>query len=117
MKFALLIHDDESWHGFSEQQQADLLNAHGAYVQALTEAGVMVGGEPLAHSREAVSVHGDGTVHDGPFIDSKEQLGGFYLIDVADRDEAVKWARRLPQCPPDGGAVEVRPVPDFGGGD
>lgn len=113
MKYALLIHDDESFHSYSDAQRADVIGAHQAYVQALVEAGVMVGGEPLAPSGEAVAVHADGTVHDGPYVDSKEQLGGFYLIDVADRDEAVKWARRLPQASPQGGAVEVRPVPDY----
>ena len=115
MKYALLIHDDESFHSFSEAQQAEVINAHQAYVKALSEAGVMLGGEPLAPSAGAVSVHADGTVHDGPFIDSKEQLGGFYLIDVPSRDDAVKWAQRLPQCAPNSGGVEVRPVPDYGG--
>ena len=113
MKYALLIHDDESFHSFTDTQRADLIGAHQAYVQALVEAGVMVGGEPLGPSADAVAVRADGTVHDGPYIDSKEQLGGFYLIDVANRDEAVKWARRLPQATPDGGGVEVRPVPDY----
>lgn len=115
MKYALLIHDDESFHHFSDEQRGEVLNAHQAYVQALTAAGVMVGGEPLAPSADAISVRADGTVHDGPFVDSKEQLGGFYLVDVADRDEAIKWAKRLPQCSPEGGAVEVRPVPDYAG--
>jgi len=113
MKFALLINDDETFHSYSDAQKGEVVMAHKAYVEALGKAGVIVGGEPLAPSGDAVTIRPDGTVQDGPFADSKEQLGGFYLIDVKSKDEAIEWARRLPQCAPNGGGVEVRPVPDY----
>ncbi|MEM6639091.1 MAG: YciI family protein [Pseudomonadota bacterium] len=113
MKYALLIHDDETFQRMAPAQQAEVIGAHQIYVDALTKAGVLIGGEPLGPSADALSVHPDGTVHDGPFADSLEQLGGFYLIEVASREDAIEWARRLPQCAPNGGAVEIRAVPDY----
>ncbi len=113
MQFALLIHDDETFHSFDEAQIGEVMMAHKAFTDALNEAGVYVGGEPLTHSSEAVTVLADGTVQDGPIADSKEQLGGFYLIDVADRDAAIGWAKRLPHASASGGGVEVRAIPNY----
>ncbi|MFK8014176.1 MAG: YciI family protein [Gammaproteobacteria bacterium] len=113
MQFALLIHDDESWHDLDDAQQGELLMAHKAFGDALTEAGVFVGGEPLEPSATAATVRSDGTVQDGPFVDSKEQLGGFYLIDVADQAAAIAWAKRLPMASATSGGIEVRGVPSY----
>ena len=85
--------------------------AWGAYTQAMVDAGVLVGGEVLGASDTATTVRvhdGRRDVHDGPYADTKEQLGGFYLIDVADMDAALEWAARNPAAST--GAVEVRPV-------
>ena len=77
----------------------------------MREKGVMVAGDGLQTSDTATSVRraaGGQTVHDGPFPETREQLGGYYLIDVADLDAALAWAKQVPVV--DGGGVEVRPV-------
>ena len=98
--------------------QADgTLNAHGdmdawiAYTQAMVDAGVMRGGNALKPGTTATTVRlrdGRRDVQDGPYIDSKEELGGYFVIEVAGLDEALQWAARNPAA--SYGAVEVRPV-------
>ncbi len=83
----------------------------GAYTRALIEAGVLVGGEALHPSATATTLRvrdGGRDVQDGPYADTKEQLGGFYVIEVPDLDTALEWAARNPAA--SRGAVEVRPV-------
>lgn len=85
-----------------------------AYSQALVEAGALVSGEALAGPETASTVqvrNGERLVTDGPFIEAKEVIGGFYVIDVADLDEALAWAARIPNA--HFGTVEVRPVMEF----
>ena len=112
MKYALLIYGDESiWDGLDEAERAEVYAAHDAYTQQLVEAGVMAGGAELAPSDTATSVRFEREgcrLVDGPFAELREQLGGFYLIDVPDLDAALDWARRMPGL--DGGCVEVRPI-------
>ncbi|MFT4866536.1 MAG: hypothetical protein ACI9CV_000438 [Ilumatobacter sp.] len=86
-----------------------------AYSTALNEAGAMVTGEALQGTETATTVqmrNGERIVADGPFIESKEVIGGFYVIDVANLDEALGWAARVPNAT--FGTVEVRPVMEFG---
>ena len=83
----------------------------GAYTKALIEAGVLVGGEALHPSSTATTLRVTGgarDIHDGPYADTKEQFGGFYVIDVPDLDAALAWAARNPAAAD--GAVEVRPI-------
>ncbi|MGB0112293.1 MAG: YciI family protein [Ilumatobacteraceae bacterium] len=85
-----------------------------AYSQALIESGALVGGEALQGIETASTVQvrdGKRIVTDGPFIESKEVIGGFYLIDVANLDEALDWAAKIPNST--FGTVEVRPVMEF----
>ena len=84
-----------------------------AYSQALVEAGAMVSGEALqgAHTTTVQVRDGKRIVTDGPFIESKEVIGGFYVIDVADLDEALDWAARIPNS--HFGTIEVRPIMEF----
>ena len=85
--------------------------AWGAYTRALMDAGVMVGGNALYPIEAATTVRvrdGQRDLHDGPYADTKEHLGGYYIIDVPDVDTALKWAARNPAA--SSGAVEVRPV-------
>ncbi|MEM7083936.1 MAG: YciI family protein [Pseudomonadota bacterium] len=110
MKFALLLFDDETFHDLSTSEHDKVMLAHQAFVDSLVEAGAMVGGEPLDRSSNAVTRFVDGRVQDGPFVDSKEQLGGFYLIDVPSKEAALSWAAKVPLA---SGAVEVRPIPDY----
>ena len=85
--------------------------AWGAYVQAVEAAGIVVSGAGLQPPHTATTVRvrdGKRLVQDGPFAASKEQLGGFFVIDVPDLDTALEWAARSPAASV--GAVEVRPV-------
>ncbi|MFC4058707.1 YciI family protein [Planomonospora corallina] len=88
-----------------------------AYDKAVHEAGIFVSGESLADLVTATTVRvrpdGERTVTDGPFAETREVLGGFYVIDVPDLDTALDWAARCPGSR-GSGAVVVRPVADFG---
>jgi hypothetical protein len=84
--------------------------AYRAYTQALTEAGVFVGGAPLLPPEQGATVRqrdGKRQVQDGPFAEAKEQLGGYYVINAATLDQALEWAARCPAA--SYGSVEVRP--------
>jgi hypothetical protein len=85
------------------------------FEQQLVDAGAKIAGEGLQPSATATTVKiGEGddrVVTDGPFAETKEQLGGFYLLECADLDEALEWAKKVPLQP--GGSVEVRPVMDY----
>ena len=112
MKYALFLYDDErSWTGMTDAEREAVLGEHGAYVDALIAAGVMQGGEPLETSDQAHTLRA-GAVQDGPYADTREQLGGFYVIEADSLDAAVEWARKCPTAQT--GVVEVRPVPDYG---
>jgi hypothetical protein len=85
--------------------------AWGAYTQALIDAGVMRGGNALKPAMTATTVRvrdGRRTVQDGPYAETKENLGGYYIIDVDNLDEALAWAAKNPAA--SSGAVEVRPL-------
>jgi hypothetical protein len=84
------------------------------YTQSLIEAGVHVGGDALQGVDSATTVRvrdGETLFTDGPFAETREQLGGYYLIECADLDEATRWAAKIPGART--GAVEVRPVMDY----
>ena len=95
----------------TKAQQEQGVAAYMAYTEALTKAGVLRGTNRLQQSSAATTVRvtdGKSQVLDGPYADSKEQLGGYYIIDVPDLDAAISWAAR---CPAVGhGVVEVRPL-------
>jgi len=112
MQYLLLLHAPES--GFAkmtpaEQQQG--LAAYIAYSEALNKAGALKGSnrlQPVATATTVRVVDGKTQVLDGPYADSKEQLGGYYLIDAPDLDSALSWAARCPGA--SHGAIEVRPI-------
>ena len=90
------------------------MDAWNAYSKAMIDAGVMRGGNALKPGFTATTVRlrdGSREVHDGPYSDSKEELGGYYVIDVPDLDAALQWAARNPAAVH--GAVEVRPIMSF----
>ena len=110
MRYLLLIYGDESAYGrMSEAElQADM-QKWGEYTAAITAAGASPGGEALQPT--ATTVRDDGgkpIVTDGPFAETKEQLGGYYLLDVENLDEAIRWAHRCPASKY--GTVELRPI-------
>lgn len=112
MQYILMTYVNESgWANLTKPQQEQGIAAYAAYVEALTKAGALKGSNRLGKSSSATTVriaNGKSVVQDGPFADSKEQLGGYFLIDVPDLDAALAWAAR---CPAAGhGVVEVRPL-------
>ena len=112
MQYLLMLYVSEAgWQKLSKAEQEQGVAAYTAYTEALTKAGVLKGANRLQPSSSATTVrqaNGKTQVLDGPYVDSKEQLGGYYLIEVSDLDAALSWASR---CPAVGhGVVEVRPL-------
>jgi hypothetical protein len=112
MEYLLLIYGEESmWEKMTPAQQQQGAGAYMAYTEALKTAGVLRGSNRLQPTPTATTVrpvNGKTQVLDGPFADTKEQLGGYYLIQAADLDEALKWAAKCPAA--SHGAVEVRAI-------
>ena len=112
MKYLLMIYASESdENAMSPDDTGKLMQAYGAYTEALVKAGAMQAGERLRPSSDATSVRvrqGKTEVLNGPYAETREQLGGYYLIDVADLDAALSWAARCPGS--SHGTVEVRPI-------
>lgn len=112
MQYLLLLYSDESgWEAMTPDQQGEAMLAYGAYHEALKKAGALVTSDRLRPSATTTTVRveaGRTEVLDGPYVESKEQLGGFFMIDVADLDAAIAWAARCPGAAH--GTVEVRPV-------
>jgi hypothetical protein len=115
MKYALLIYADEKPQAeATPEEQKEVMDAYWAFTNEITERGIMLGGEALNFTPTATTVRvrdGETMTTDGPFAETKEALGGFYLIDVADLDEAIAVAAKLPGSWH--GSVEVRPVVVF----
>src|SRR5262245_32693063 len=116
MQFALLVH--ESAEGFASRHNDGhdaYIGAWRAYYKALVEAGVSVAGEPFEVTDTATKVrlHDERQrVQDGPYAETKEQLGGFIILELPSLDTALEWAARCPAA--SDGAVEVRPLaPEF----
>ncbi len=112
MQFALLIY--ESPEAFAARKNDDndpYLGAWRAYHKALVEAGIFVAGDPLQLPETGTTVQlkdGERRVQDGPYADTKEQLGGFTILELPSLDAALDWAARCPAA--SAGAVEVRPL-------
>ena len=116
MKFVLALFADESgWENVTPEDMQQGMEPWNRFERELYESGAHIAGEGLRPSSEAKTVKlvdgGDPIVSDGPFAETKEQLGGFYLIEAADLDEAMEWAARIPSSRH--GAIEVRPVMDY----
>jgi hypothetical protein len=112
MKYILLIYGNEAAMASApEAAMNEMMAAYGAYSQAMTQAGVMVGGERLRPSSAATTVrttNGKTQVLDGPYAETKEQLGGYYVVEAPDLDAALSWAERCPGAAH--GVIEVRPI-------
>jgi hypothetical protein len=112
MQYMLLIYDDESqWDTWSEEDSKAFMADYFTYTDELRSAGALVAGEALQPTATAKTVHvrdDQRFVTDGPFAETKEQLGGFYLIDVESEDEALDWAAKIPSSRY--GRIEVRPL-------
>jgi hypothetical protein len=115
MRYLLTIYGDESgWNDVTPEQSQAIMDAYNAFGRRAQDAGVLLGGEGLQPTSTATTVRlrGDETItSDGPFAETREQLGGYYLVDCADLDEAIGWATQIPGAQQ--GCVEVRPVMDY----
>jgi hypothetical protein len=112
MEYMLLIHaDDNKFETLPQATQSQALAAYGAYTEALRKADIVRSSNRLRPGSTATTVRvreGKTEVLNGPFIETREELGGYYLIDVPDLDTALSWAARCPGA--SHGSVEVRPV-------
>ncbi len=110
-KYAILIYEDPAFYAdISPEAWPAVVDAHSKFVeQVFALGGSLAGGEALAATRTATSIRGGSTVTDGPFLETKEALGGFYVVEARDLDHALEIAKG---CPAPFGGVEVRPVVD-----
>jgi hypothetical protein len=112
MQYCLLMHHQEGPEiGLTEEDMAPARAAFARYADDLDAAGVLIGTQVLQSgvaSTTFTARDGTPTVQDGPFADTKERLGGVFVIDVPDLDAALAWAKRCPAA--DWGTVEIRPV-------
>lgn len=111
MRYLLLICSDRNQPAPSPAQMDAIVQGHGRFAQELRAAGKMVHGERLRPDADGSRVRfkaGQRQIMDGPFTETKEALGGFYLIECDSREEALEWAKKVPLG--EGGFVEVRPV-------
>src|SRR5262245_30889608 len=112
MQYLLMIYSNEGrFAKMTPAEREQGMGAYRAYTEALKQAGVLAGSNRLQPTSAATTVrvtNGKSQVLNGPYADSKEQLGGYFMIDVPDLDAALSWAARCPGA--SHGAVEVRPV-------
>ena len=115
MRYLLTIYSDESrWADSTPEDGAALMGAYNEFTREVSEAGVLVASHGLQPTATATTVRlrdGELMLTDGPFAETREQLGGFYLLECSDLDEAIGWAGRIPNAAD--GCVEVRPVMVF----
>ena len=112
MQYMLLIYNDENaWAALSDAERESIVGDYLAFTGEIRESGNYVDGAPLHPTSTATAVRvrdGETLVTDGPFAETKEQLGGFYLVEATDADEAIAVAARIPGAKY--GTIEVRPV-------
>src|SRR5687768_2835011 len=115
MKYLFTLYGDES--AYETQTPEDGAAEMAAYERFDTEAkaaGILIGGEALEPTTSATTLRlkgGERVVTDGPFAETKEQLGGYYILDCKDLDEALEWAAKIPAA--QNGSVEIRPIMDL----
>jgi hypothetical protein len=112
MRYALLIYaSEQDWASQSEEESQAVNQEYMAFTKDIIDRGLMKGGEALQPTSTATTVrvrNGETLTTDGPFAETKDQLGGFYLVDCKDLDEAIEVAARIPDVRR--GSIEVRPI-------
>jgi hypothetical protein len=112
MRYALLIYaNEQDWANQTEEQGQVQFQEYMAFTKDIVDRGIQKGGEALQPTATATTVRvrdGETLTTDGPFAETKEQLGGFYVVEAKDLDEAIEIATRIPDVR--GGSIEVRPV-------
>jgi hypothetical protein len=115
MQYILLIYGAEPTESVPEDQMLAEMEGYNAFTAHVRERGALVAGEALVSTASATTVRvvdGRTITTDGPFAETKEQLGGFYLVEAADLDEAIEYAAMIPGATH--GSIEVRPIWDYG---
>ena len=111
MRYAMLVYETEA--GVKARSDPEYHAAYEAYIEAIYGTGVAVGGSGLQDAATSATtfriINGERQIQDGPYPDTKEQLAGFFLIDVPDLDKALEWAARCPSTAR-GGIIELRPA-------
>ncbi|HEY3164758.1 MAG TPA: YciI family protein [Candidatus Limnocylindrales bacterium] len=112
MRYLFLLWGNEAAElAMSVEDRRAIVVAHGAFLRGLVDAGRSATGEPLGPSQEAIVYRPRRpSATDGPYLETKEQLGGFYVVECRDRDDALEVARGIPASP--GLVVEIRAIPD-----
>jgi hypothetical protein len=117
MKYLCLIYENEqNWSHYTKNQGDSMMAEYGSFTQDIQKSGHMIGGEALQPTHTATTVrvrNGKVSTTDGPFAETKEQLGGYYLIEGKDLNDAIQVAARIPGAKT--GSVEVRPIMVFAG--
>ena len=118
MRYMLLIYSSERAEAEMDPAEAQrIMMGHKAVMDGTMQAGILRGGEPLHPASTATTVrqqNGKPITLDGPFAETKEQLGGYYILDCKDLDEAISWAGKIPTaCKGGSGCVEIRPIMDI----
>ena len=112
MKYLCLIYDEEKKMGAMSKTDLDaMFGEYGAFTESITKSGHRLGGEALQPVSSATTIrirNGKMSTTDGPFAETKEQLGGFYLIEARDLNDAIQVASRIPSAKT--GSIEVRPI-------
>jgi hypothetical protein len=114
MKFLLILHNNPAViEALAEEEKRRLMDGHAAFIEATQKSGELIITQALADPSQSAVVrvrNGIPAVTDGPYIEAKEFLGGYYLIDVTDRDRALALAGQIPDASIEGMGVEVRPI-------
>jgi hypothetical protein len=118
MRYMLLIYSSERAEvQMPPDERQAIMDGHFAVMDGTTKAGILRGAEPLQPTSTATTVrfeNGKPVTIDGPFAETKEQLGGYYILDCKDLDEAISWAAKIPTaCKGGTGCVEIRPIMDI----
>ncbi len=114
MQFLLIMHMNPGvWNALTEEERTEIGDAHGAFIDTIKKSGEMITTQALADPSQTAVVRvrgGQPVVTDGPYLEAKEYLGGYYLIDCESKERAIELAALIPDAKVEGMAVEVRPV-------
>ncbi|MCK2215413.1 YciI family protein [Actinomadura sp. ATCC 31491] len=114
MKYLLIMHNNPRiWDALTEAEREEVMSAHGAFMETVRASGELVGTVALADPSQSAVVRVRGgvpAVTDGPYLEAKEHLGGYYLVECDSRERALELAALIPDAGVEGLGIEVRPV-------
>jgi hypothetical protein len=114
MKFLLIMHINPDVFGaLTEEERNEIMSGHGSFMDLITKSGELITTQALADPSQSAVVRvrgGQAAVTDGPYLEAKEFLGGFYLLDCESRERAIELAAMIPDASVEGMGIEVRPV-------